>query len=682
MPTDNPQIDNARAGHRDDMKIIEKFTGLCLNNSPLKHGEVMRLDKMDPTQFLRMEFKSFGQQSDFTHQAFNFCMKMNGEVNDQALALSKKLMHPVKKKKTWHPNERPGYGNGDDPEYFPEPLRHVKPLSMNWSRELDKFNTTFAPLDDFEAEMRGDPNVSAENSITLNEEAGPVSSFMPDSMAPNDFMTENFIFDDFGGKNLILDDFGGNNLTPREVERQFLELLPSDLRQNMTATFPENQQILENNFTAFDLEVPQLRISPQRANAMPRTTNFSIVSDENVSLLMDQQQSRVKRLSKSPRQPFISVNDTNEVPELLRPVTIQVPDQIPLMTETLNEVQPQVVPNVDTILEVKPTEETRNEPPPQLLLPNLTDVSETEPVLRQRRVRNVPTTLAGHDVPKFGRFVKHRYHDLRLFDPNEDEDDDEMLDISFEMGLSDTEKLFAAMHITEKAQNTDLLNHFAQEASNSTSNPSIIIDKPTILRPSTCLIKEASPRRTSTIRDQVKNSSLPLISTLDHVLNEQQQHLDSAVINTQHVNINLTDLQRKINKTADETPEIPVIPIVETPAMRPIQQIQDEQFEIQHKPMLQSLVREQETRNEDQFEYTDNEKHLIKMFAKILTISSLMKRSEIGISDVISIPNQGDFVTLLKISWETPKVIEIVKDARTCKAIRVKLIGYEAVFAV
>ncbi|XP_063705215.1 uncharacterized protein LOC134834455 isoform X1 [Culicoides brevitarsis] len=667
MPLDNPPIDNARAGHPDDKKIIDKFTGLCLNNSPLKHGEVMRLDKMDPTEFLRMEFKTFGQQSDFTHQAFNFCMKMNGEVNDQAMALSKQLMHPKKKKKTWHPNEQPGYGNGDDPEYFPEPLRHVKPRSMDWSRELDKFYTTLAPLDVFEAEMREDPNVSAENSITLNEEIGAVSSFMPDSMAPNDF----------GGENLILDDFGGNNLTPQEVERQFLELLPSDLRLNMTATFPENQQILENNFMAFDLEVPQFRISPQRATAAPRTTNFSIKSDENVSHLADQQQSRVTRLSKSPRQPFMSVNDT----ELLQPVTTQVPDQIPLMTDTLNEVQPHVVPNVDTILEVRATEEPPNEPPPQLLLPNLTDVSETEPVLRQRRVRNVPTTLVGHNVPKFGRFVKRRYHGLRLFDPNEDEDDDEMLDIPYEMGLSDTEKLFAAMHITEKVQNTDLLNHLAQKASNSASNPSIIIDKPTILRPSTCLIKEASTRRTSTIRDQVQNSPLPLMSTLDHILNEQQQHLDSAVINTQHVNINLTDLQRKINKTADETPEIPVIHIFETPTMRTIQQIQDEQFEIQHKPMLQSLVREQETRNKDQFKYTDNEKKLIKMFAKILTICGLMKRSEIGISDIISIPNQEDFVTLLKLSWETPRVIEIVKDARTCKAIRVKLIGYEAVFA-
>lgn len=282
----------------------------------------------------------------------------------------------------------------------------------------------------------------------------------------------------------------------------------------------------------------------------------------------------------------------------------------------------------------------------QLVLPEDFDIEES--VRPPRRQRAPPVSLAEHQVavnPRL-RLKKHRFTAARSNEPDLSPDD--LRQILNEMNHRNQPE---TMHLL------DVLDEFLSVPQQKQSSSQL--DPPTIiLRPSDCHVKQPIPRRTSTIIDQIHESEIPVLPTVANILTEEQQHLDSAVINAQEINNDLLRIQRTIGQTPPRINlnEYPFLH--EVPTMDQIRQVEEMDilmtYQTNHPneplpgpapvPVAAPVQEKQDTPK-----YTENEKYLLEMFFKILTLKSFLGRSEFTLSEVIGEggDNARKFVKLL-----------------------------------
>lgn len=500
--------------------------------------------------------------------------------------------------------------------------------NINWTRESDNFERSFLAEDEFVTEMQQDPNLSS--SITLLEDVppkGPTSNLLSE---------------------IRLDDFGGSALEPHEIERQLLEDLPSEVRHTFTAFFPQNRRFIESVSQQLDLDVPVL--DPLQVSQLRRDmdvgdqTNYSLANDENLvsGSEFHRTSNRGQRTSKSPRQPLTQLNVTDEGAVALDPINIQSLDQIPVeaVNELIDEIEPPQVTEIP--VQVDAVEQVQDV---QLVLPEDFDIEES--VRPPRRQRAPPVSLSEHQVavnPRLRR-KKHRFTAARSNET--DLSPDNRRQILNEMNHRNQPE---TMHLL------DVLDEFLSVPQQQQQPLSSQLDPPTILRPSDCHVKQPIPRRTSTILDQIHESQIPVLPTVANILTEEQQHLDSAVINAQEINNDMLRIQRTIGQTPPRINlnEYPFLH--EVPTMTQIRQVEEmnilNTYQTNHpnEPLPGSIpvpAPVQET--QDKPKYTENEKYLLGMFFKILTLKSFLGRLEFALSEVIGKggDNARKFVTLL-----------------------------------
>lgn len=512
--------------------------------------------------------------------------------------------------------------------YRPRSRRDVVEVTggyINFSRELGEFEESIydgTNMNDFMRAMQQDTNVAVESSITLDE-----NPLVDSSVQPPPFQ---------------LDDFGGEASPPEEIERQLLEGLPAEVRRTITPFFHQNRNFVENVSQQLELQIPvQIPVQiPLVRREEQNQTNFSVENRENV---IHPTPEGHKRTSKSPRQPLAQI-DVNVMEGPVEPLVAQVPDQIQ-------------IPVADPVIDELPPQQQVE----QVLVPEVLDVVN-RPRLR-RRARGSPEE---HNLELHPPFVSRRRQPPPLIDTDLDETEPSVLQNASVLQQLTLGNQVETIHLIDGIDNF-LTRHL---------DPMPPLDQrpPIILRPSDSQLNQPIPRRTSSLLEQVHDSPMPVMPTVQVILNEQRQHLDSAIINTQHVQNELLEIQRKNGvtpahrTTPDENAFLP-----EVPSNDQIRQLEDASIIIRHANTPQqdytplSLASFQQTPDQTNIEPehlkntpvvtepaqtlagTYTEKVSLEMFFKLLALKTLTDLSEIPITAILKDEEYRahKFVTLL-----------------------------------
>lgn len=490
---------------------------------------------------------------------------------------------------------------------------------------------------DFLRAMQQDTNVVDEVSITLDE---------------GDLLVDSSVQPSF-----LLDDFGGEPLPPEDIERQLIESIPAEVRRSMPVFFRQNRTLLENVSQQPDLVIPMvdpIPISPLIARRDVQTTdiaNLTAQNDENLIILPSESR---KRTSKSPRQPLAHI-DVNVIdgPAPIDPINIQAaPDQINVIPAAypIDELPPQqqVVQEQEVVVQpVEVQNELGNEQFPEIV----DFVVDGRP----RRPRRVQGSLAEHQVASHRLLQKKRHRRGRLIDVDLDET------VPSVRQTVTAEHTIAVMERTVQAEANNLFDQI-ENIRSPQSDAVPQLDPPIILRPSDAHIRNPIPPRHSSIVDDIQSSSMPLMPTVNNSMIEQQQHVDSAVLNTQYVNEEIIQIQRSSGRRPRYNPAYGHATFHEVPTNEQIRQMQDSDilvrmqntpqrendsyavnnmFEtpdpiVAEPPAIQSIVPPLTTDNEPEpVQYTRTEKRFLEVFFNIFALKTSTGRSEFLLSEVL-----------------------------------------------
>uniref|UniRef100_A0A336MWY7 CSON008763 protein n=1 Tax=Culicoides sonorensis TaxID=179676 RepID=A0A336MWY7_CULSO len=652
---------------REYVKIVDKFTGMHISDSPLKHDEVVALDKMRPYKFYDVQFKSFSQQREWTNKAFKFCATKNGEARDTE-PISKLIAKQVKNKKKKGPHLKKR--KIDDNSVYNPRGQHQTNYETNWSFEMDmQENNLQNPIsdEDFLKIMTSDPNISQESSITLEESAqqiGPPYTLQDQT---------------------VMDDFDGKNLSPAENERLLLDAMSPEIRRKSNPLFDKNRTIQAP--TTEISSIRSTRISEIRPYTSKNETNITMENNENCLGPFDNK----NQTSKSPGIP-LAVLETNklDVPydiiqtEMAISRSLQQPEM-----QLLEIIQPEG-PGQD---ETPPVRHMGKSLPQNVinLLPEQIDDIESSNRTQGRRKnrRRLSTTIDSQDgQSKTWKNLPKKLHVIR-FQPV---DLDSIEEINDSQCQPDTSQ-FLEQNLKEIIRKLLKKNEIPPRA------PLVY---PIPLRPSGSYTRTSRVGRVSSnIVTDVQNSQQPIATTMNNVMHETEQRLHQNIAYAQESQNELIQIQRELGFTHMSPRAIVNQSIIDVPItveqQRELQSLeflaQQQQIfvkntgndpEIALEVIENSERRLQQTQQQNLIThegFSDEEKCKLSVFGRLLDLYSKSNVSQFSLKKIMeecgnSFSKIKITTALLDMTRESVPMIELVKADYSAAVTHLKLFHF------